>query len=196
MGLRMGTLEIARGHDGLLRGMPEPVVLVGVYCLDVHGIQLVGRYAYHFERPTRIPDKVEPREPSNEKQVFAHAPGATIVILAMAIEEDSGRGVQDMFAALNHGDTLVTWTDGAGESSPLHLGELPDGWLGRNVGQPVQLLIDGRDPARDLVGDDWIAAGIAVSNTARGRHQHRFHFVSRDQRNDWSASFEFALFGA
>lgn len=191
--LRMGSLEIAKGHDGLLRGMPEPVILIGVYCLDRRGARLVARFVYHFERPVRLPDKVEPREPSNERQVFTHDPGASLAIVALAVEEDNGRGVQDMFAALHHGDTIVVWTDEAGASTPRHLGELPEVWLERDVGRPVHLLIDDRDPARDLTGDDWIAAAIAVHDTARGRQHHRFRFVSQDGRNDWSAAFEFSL---
>jgi hypothetical protein len=53
--LEVAALEIARGHDGLLKGRPEPVLLVGVYMRDANAIHLLGRSLHRFRVPGPMP---------------------------------------------------------------------------------------------------------------------------------------------
>ena len=104
---------MAKGYDGLLRGMPEATLLVGLYRVGPAHARLVGRYLYRFERPSEFPTKVGPREASNESLAVPLPRGTRLAMLVLAVEEDSGRGLQSLFAALEPGETA--WFDRAHE---------------------------------------------------------------------------------
>lgn len=192
--LRMLPLELARGHDGFLRGMPEPVVILGIYCDDTSATRLVGRFIYRFRRPGRFPCKVPTLEPSAEEQLVLHNLPARFTIVALAVEEDSGDGVQMLFAGLERGDQLVVWTDDTATATPLHLDELPLDWQGAAAGHRLHLMLDGNEPEQGLRGDDWVAANILVTDDAlRKRQRIRLRFVSADARNDWTTNISFAI---
>jgi hypothetical protein len=190
-GVRMLHLEVARGHDGLLRGAPEPVVVLGVYLVDEGGVRLVARYLYRFERPDSVPCKVAPREASDESFVVGMSATSRAVIVALAIEEDSGRGVEAAYAELTRTSDLMAWPADAATPSPAHLDEIAAGALPVDEPLRVQLLF-GDAPITRLPGDDWVDASALVVGTS-ARRVHRLHFVSADMRNDWTAELEVGL---
>lgn len=189
----MQQLELARGYDGFLRGMPEPTLLLGVYRVEGSHARVLGRYLYRFERPGGFPAKVAPREASRESLVLVPSAGTRVVVLALAVEEDSGRGLQTLYAALEHGDAVVAWTEHETAPVPMPLCELSAGAMPPDLGQRVHLMIGERDPSIHLQGDDWIDANLLWTSIAPKRCVHRLHFVSTDERNDWTAEVELSV---
>lgn len=189
----MQQLELARGYDGLLRGMPEPTLLLGLYRIDGSHARVLGRYLYRFERPGGFPTKVGPKEKSRESLVIVPSPSTRLVLLALAVEEDSGRGIQTLYAELETGDSVVAWTEHEAAPVPMHLPELSAGIMPPDLGQRVHLMFGERDPSIRLQGDDWIDANLLWTSIAPKRRQHRMHFVSADGRNDWTAEVELSV---
>jgi hypothetical protein len=182
MWLEAKALEIARGHDGLLQGKPEPVVALGLYVVDTAGARLAARGLVRFAPMGTIPATVAP-VPSAIVDGGRLPKGAKgWVALAVALEEDRGDDVRRLYAALERpGDLHCVADDGAAEHS------LADA-LARTAPRPVHLLVDGADAASTCASDDWVGAAIAAF-PARGadRAPLRLHFSSGDRRNDWTA---------
>lgn len=191
--LRVRQLELARGYDGFLRGMPEPTMLVGLYRIDGSHARSLGRYLYRFERPGEFPTKVAPRESSQESLTMVPSSDTRVVLLALAVEEDSSHGLQHLYAELEHGDAVVAWTEHEAAPVPMHLPELSAGPLAPDLGHRIHLMFGERDPSRQLRGDDWIDANLLWTRLTSKRCVHRLHFVSADGRNDWTAEVELAL---
>jgi hypothetical protein len=191
--LRMGQLELAKGDDGLLRGEPEPTLLVAVYCATAAHTRLGGRYLYRFERPGGYPCKVSTREPSREGCVVEVEPGARLVVVALAVEADSGGGLQALYAELERGDRIVVWESDSTILIPLHLHELEAPALAPGLVHRVRLSFGEYDPAAQLEGDDWVDAAVLHAAPEVQRGLHRLHFCSDDGRNDWTAELELAV---
>lgn len=191
--LRMEQLELAKGYDGLLRGAPEPTLVVAVFGATAEHVRLVGRFLYRFERPESFPCKVATREPSRESCVVGIQPGARLVLLAVAIEEDSGRGLQATYAALERADAIVVWGSEHGAPLPMHLGELDPQLMPLDLGHRVHVLVDGNDLATQASGDDWVDAVVLHSVPAFQNRRHRLRFCAADGRNDWTAELLLAV---
>ncbi len=186
-------LELAKGHDGILRGAPEPAIVVGLYRVDASGAVALGRYLYRFERPDSLPTKVGLRERSKESIVFAPGPETRIAVIALAVEEDSGRGLQTLFAELENGEAVVAWLEQQNAAMPMHLPDLTAGGLPPDTPHRVQLMFGDHDPSKNLRGDDWIGAALVWTTSERARHRHRLRFVSDDTRNDWTAELDLTI---
>ncbi|MBZ0234761.1 MAG: hypothetical protein K8M05_20690 [Deltaproteobacteria bacterium] len=193
LSVRMEALELATGHDGLLRGAPEPVVVIGVYAAGGDRTRLAGRSVYRFARPGAFPCKVAAREPASDACTLVAAPGDRLVILALAVEEDRGRGVQALFAELERGDGILVWSTDRAMPAPLHLHELEGALVDPDLGHRVELLLGEHDPARHLDGDDWVGAAVLHADLAVRPRRHRLHLRSADGRNDWTAQVEVSV---
>ncbi|MCA9674826.1 MAG: hypothetical protein H6709_07760 [Kofleriaceae bacterium] len=187
------ALELACGHDGFLRGEPEPVLVVGAYALAADGCRVLGRAVVRLQRPTGYPCTVAPRGASTLEHVMPpEITGATVAVLVVAIEEDSGRGVQAIYAALERAAHLLVWATGAEVPVLARIDELLAGdlapWL---PGQPVRLMLEGTDASELARGDDWVAAAlVAFDRTGRHHDERRLPLCSDDGRNDWTAVLE------
>ncbi len=188
--MRVHQLEMAKGYDGLLRGMPEPTMLLGIYRVDGGHARALGRYLYRFGRPAEFPTKVMPKVASDEVLAFRPSTDSRIVVLALAVEEDNGRGLQTLFAELEGADGVLAWTDDDVAPVPTHLQELCGGQMPPDRAHRVHLMFGEHDPSRHLDGDDWIDANLLWTSIAIKRIRHRLHFVSADGRNDWTAEVE------
>lgn len=191
--LRVEQLELARGHDGLLRGAPEPTLVVAVYAATRHEVRLVGRYLYRFDRPGAFPCKVSTAEPSAESCIVVVEHASRIVLLALAIEEDSGRGLQSVYAELDRGDTIVVWAPDQRDALPTHLHELDPRIMAPDLGHRVHVLVDGRELSRQAAGDDWVDAVVLHGAPAIVSRRHRLRFCTPDGRNDWTAELRLSM---
>jgi len=182
------ALEIAKGHDGLLRGAPEPVILLGAYLVGPSSARLVARAACRSETPARIPGTVKPRSDDQIDARIDREPGLHVVVLGLAVEEDNGAGVQSLFADLERAEQLTMWPRDSTIPTPVQIDEIPgdgDEWL-----QPrrVHLSFDGQEMSSRCVGDDWVDASALVLPTGSIHAVHpRMHFCAEDGRNDWTA---------
>ncbi|WP_437809262.1 hypothetical protein [Sorangium sp. So ce1078] len=197
--LDVTALELASGHDGLLRGAPEPVLLLAAYLLvppdpgapaGLTPPRPLGRTLVRFRAPEgRFPVVLTLRAPLSFKARARARENDRVLLLALAVEEDTGREVERLYAHLADAKHLRLWDLDAPVPSPSALAELIAAPYLREHAAParVGVLDDGgdlRDTCRD---DDFVGACAAIVSTARHEDALRFHFVSEGGRNDWTA---------
>ncbi len=185
----MKCLEIARGHDGFLRGDPEPVVVVAVYLINAPYVQVVGRSLHRFEARSPFPSTATPKERALPSCSIELAEGLPRwIVLAVGLEDDGGEDVQRVFGALEHHRMLSVWASDDDEVEPHALASIPakPEWL---APRPVQVLSEGQPFAATCRSDKWIGAVCwMLEGRERGQHSlFRIPFLSEDRRNDWTA---------
>jgi len=182
------TLEIAKGHDGLLRGAPEPVIVLAAYMLETGNARLVARALHRVEVPKEFPCRVEPRGEDLLTAYYTPATPSAILVLGLALEEDSGDGVRDVFAALEDANSLSVWPQFFDVPAPLELAELLAVKSSWQQSQRIDVMRGSGYLSERCVGDKWIGACAMVTPLEHRRSDRvRMHFVSADERNDWSA---------
>ncbi len=184
--MSIDRLEVARGHDGFMRGAPEPVVVCGVFAITAAGPRLLGRGVAEFHRPKRsYPCTVEPHAAD---LIDAAAPreSGSLVLVSLAFEKDGGGDVQRAYAALERAADIALFDETAAEPAPIDLDDVAGDLAGWSTPRAVHLMVDGAHFV--AADDDWVAgAAVAVERGGR-RQRHRAHFASADGRNDWTAS--------
>lgn len=186
---RVAELEIARGHDGLFRGPPDPVLVVGVYAVGDGHAALVGRSLHRFRPTGSFPSKVPPRDDERAlptADLRTDAP-MRFVALAVALEEDGGKDVQRIYGAVEHVGKLALWAAEHLEVDPVGVGGLEGAAWSAPVA--VDLQIDGALASATCTSDKWIGAvawALAPRKPAWAT-RYRLPFQSADRRNDWTA---------
>lgn len=178
---------MARGHDGLLRGKPEPALLVAAYRTNgALPASLVGRVLLRAQLVSEVPCTVElgGRELRYDARF---AVNERILVLALAVEEDSGEGVQALYSAFETPRQFLLY--GASESIPSPLGL--DEWAQSECRAPsacsVEALFGGQNFDGIAGSDQFISAcAFSVSTQASADEAWRLPFVARDARNDWT----------
>lgn len=181
-------LEVARGHDGLLRGEPEPVVVLCAFLVDEQRAECVLRHVERFVLDAPPPTLARPGTAEKPKLSYrASGEGwPWLLVLAAAIEEDAGKGAQEIFARLPRADTLSLFTvdDAVPEPRAAHLATPSLAHDGGPHG--VHLLFGGQEPGAFLRGDDWIGAA-AWATTRDGKDRTlRLPLRADDGKNDWT----------
>jgi hypothetical protein len=183
-------LEIARGHDGFLRGNPEPVIIFAAYLVTAGGLQIVGRSLHRFRASKPFPSAAKVDTPELPAcRILLHA-GATArwAVLAIALEEDGGEDVQRLFGAVEHHKNLSVWPSGAIDVEPQSLASVPftDEW---RLPREVDLLVDGLAASSSCRSDKWIGAvcWLMPGNETGMLAGYRLPFLAEDGRNDWTA---------
>ncbi len=185
--LALETLEIARGHDGFLRGEPEPALLVAAYRVGgTAPLSLVGRLLVRAQPKSQIPCHVE----LGQSEIHYDARfgvAERIVVLGLAVEEDSGEGVQALYAAFETPEQLLLYDALEAEPTPRTLGDWSRDGCAAPAARPVEVLLGASSLEKLAPSDDYVAAA-ALSVTAQIRCDEvwRLPFVARDQRNDWT----------
>ncbi|WP_437722130.1 hypothetical protein [Sorangium sp. So ce861] len=204
--LDITALELASGHDGLLRGAPEPVLLVAAYLLfppdpgapppapgapaGLAPPRPLGRTLARFSAPQgRFPAVLTLRGPLSFKARARARDDDRILLLVLAVEEDTGKEVERLYAHLADAKHLRLWDLDAPVPSPSTLAELIAAPYLQGHAAParVGVLDDGGDLRDTCRGDDFVGASAALVSTARHEDALRFHVVSADGRNDWTA---------
>ncbi|MBI2394565.1 MAG: hypothetical protein HYV09_33655 [Deltaproteobacteria bacterium] len=189
------ALEMARGHDGLLRGSPEPVVLLAAFRGSPApegpdgGPYAIARTIARFAPRGAYPLTAAPIAPARLEGELRCPPAGQgvlrVVLAAIALEEDGGRDVADAYAALGDGRALSVWSEESVDPTPI--GAVVEGGVRR-----VHVLRDGVD-LRDRCRDDELIGAVVAVVTARGRDRLRLPFVSEGGRNDWTALVDLDL---
>lgn len=187
------SVEMVAGHDGLLRGHPEPALVVGLYLVGGGSARLVGRGQVTLHARGSYPLVVTPG-PSGElvrAQVVA-TQEQSFALLAIALERDGGRDVAEIYGALPDVGTVRLWEAGPAVPSPVPIDE-----LARAEGAPsvrvVQAIVGERDLGRACDDDDLVGACLAVRPRAARTEELRLPFATADGRNDWTAVVRFAV---
>jgi len=181
------TLEIARGHDGFLRGKPEPALLVAAYRADgSQPASLLGRLLLRARVESDMPCSVE----LGARELRYDARFGTderLMVLVFSVEENAGDGVAALYAALEKPGKLLIYNAGESVPSPLSL----EDWAKRECRAPaahaVEVLHGGEALEKIAEADQFIAASaFSVIANARCDETWRLPFVARDERNDWT----------
>lgn len=103
---RVESLELTKAHDGIFRGLPEPVILIAIYRVDESGTQLLRSEKLAFKVTTESPEPLP----------WTHSPwqheipeGGHLATLLIGIEEDSGDDIVRVEAALQSPESLQLW---------------------------------------------------------------------------------------
>jgi hypothetical protein len=191
---KIETLEIARGHDGFLRGDPEPVVIFAAYLAGTVP-QVIGRTLHRFRAHSPFPSHA-----SADRRVLpacgVHLPARSQprwVMLAVALEEDGGEDVQRIFGALERHATVSVWAPEASDPDPVPVTSIPvqaDWFLPR----PVEVLLEGAHAGRSCQSDKWVGAVCWAMTGAPSPAlvRYRLPFLAEDRRNDWTAVIDVA----
>ena len=181
--LRLDSLEIARGHDGLLRGRPEPAVLLAMFgCAPGHAA-LLDRRVVRFRSPGAMPCTIRPVETVVMAPMLAPADTYALVV-AIGVEVDGGGDVERLFGALEHAERWTGWEADAVDA-PRHLEEIAVSCADRT--RRVHLLLGGV-AIEEGDSDDVVGASVtSLPAGVRSRRDARFAMLSPDSRNDWTS---------
>jgi len=185
--LTLESLEIARGYDGVGRGKPEPVLLVAAYRTNgpAHA-SLVGRLLVRAELTCDMPCNL----PLSEQEIRYDARFAVterVLVLVLAVEEDSGKGVQSLYAACETPEQLSLYNASEPVPAPRGLDEWARDDCVAPAAPPVEVLLSTCTAEQLARSDDYISASaFSVSTQARSDEVWRLPFVSRNARNDWT----------
>jgi hypothetical protein len=192
----VATLEIARGHDGFLRGSPEPVLVFAVYMLTEPAPQIVGRTLHRFRATRPFPSDAH-ADKNALPGCAVHVPDGRPLrwaALAIALEEDGGEDVQRVFGAVEHHQRLTVLTCDPADIEPRTFASLPvdPEWC-----QPreVDVLVDGRAMSSSCRSDKWIGAVCWLLQASERSRRTRFRlpFLAPNERNDWTAVVEIGV---
>lgn len=191
--MELTALELASGHDGLLRGMPEPVVLLGAFLVASGRALPLGRCLVRLNQPVgRFPTTVTPPQPTVLRAKGRASVSARIAVLAIAVEEDVGKDVERIYSHLAEAKNVRVWNLEEAVPSPAALAELVPGpestpLLPHPVATRVGVVADGADLRDACKDDELIGASLFVIPTTRQEEGFRVHFTSADLKNDWTA---------
>ena len=180
-------LEIARGHDGFLRGGPDPVLVAAIYAAAGGDFRLVGRSLHKFESKTEFPTEVKPNVVELPAVVIQADALARFLFLAIMLEEDGGKDVQRLFGAVEHQSMLSAWATDRTEVDPAPLATIAANATFQTPTR-VDLLLEGQPVANTCKSDKWIGA-VCCALPARApaaRSLYRFPFLAPDRMNDWT----------
>ncbi len=185
--LKVECLEVARGHDGFLRGKPEPVLLIAVYRTNgPASVSLVGRLLVRALLKSEIPCNVD----LGEQELHYDARFALterIVVLAFAVEEDSGEGVQALYTALETPEQILLYNALDSVPAPRSISDWGRAECTAPAAPAVAVLLAATSVDELAGSDEYISASaFSVATQARTDEVWRLPFVARDARNDWT----------
>lgn len=185
------SIEFTRGHDGFLRGKPEPEILFALYAISTDSAVLLQRnrrpVAVNGAYPTttELPNKLmlNSRVPSGCRR---------LALLCLALEHDSGEDINTIYAGLVEDAAWQVRACDSALAAPFSLPELlflqP---TPAPAALPVELKLRG-DRLEDLCQkDDWVGAGLLLLDGETDiRDLWRLRILSSSQRNDWTLKIE------
>ncbi|HEX4515529.1 MAG TPA: hypothetical protein VH054_18410 [Polyangiaceae bacterium] len=180
-------LEIARGHDGFLRGGPDPVLIAAIYAATAKELRLVGRSLHKFESKTEFPTEVKPNLVELPSVVVQSEERSRFLFLAIMLEEDGGKDVQRLYGAVEHQSMLSAWAMEQAEVDPAPLASIAAD-AAFHAPTRVDLLLEGQPVVNTCKSDKWIGA-VCCALPARqpeARSLYRFPFLAPNRKNDWT----------
>lgn len=184
------SLELVRGYDGILRGVPEPIVALSAFLLDGDQARPLGRTLVRFSVSAgTFPTTILNLQPTEALIANARAElRARLAVLLLALEEDSGKDIQRVYAHLGEAKHWRMWRLDDTMPSPMAVVEMHSMPLPSLPYQCSIGVVDDGVDLRDACPDDaLVGAGLIVLGTGRQEEEFRVRFLSSDERNDWTA---------
>ncbi len=188
------SLELTKARDEVMRGAPEITLLIGIYRTTVGGASLNTRLAIRREITNALPYVMRLDAPACTYCARV-GPTERFLVLALALEEDSGDGLRNLYGSLEAPAMLQLWT--ASDDVPS-VTKLED-WNGDCVLPPqaaqVGLLVDGCHPTEICKDDDYLSACAFFIEPTLDNYDElwRLGFESQDKTNQWTASVRVKL---
>jgi hypothetical protein len=186
-------LEIALAHDGALRGLADPTLLLAVFGIDDRRQRLlpVLRSVVRYQLPGAAPCSALPDVHNVVSTVLRGCQRALVV--ASLWEENSGVDVRALASALERPDELHL-VDLHGVTPEVHTAldavGLPSASPAPLAGLSARgILVDHGDVARTQ-SDTWVGgAAVVVALNHWRTVEHRIALRSTDGRQDWTLQF-------
>ena len=187
----VGTLEsveFSRGHDGFLRGRPEPVLLFGVYLVDAEATIPLARAIQRLSVAEPYPS-LAPLAATVLFRTRVSRDATRVIVLALAVEDDGGEDVRSLYAALVRDDAFSAWVVDDEMPQPAPLVEMHrQKPLRPPRAARVNILCDGVDLRDGCTRDEFVGAcTIALDADRPLDDEWHLHFLADDGRNDWTA---------
>ena len=187
-------VEFVAGHDGFMRGKPEPELLFVAIAQDDERIALLQTSRRKLAIQGSFPCTAAL---ANKLVINARVPrwAQHITLLCLGVENDGGKDVDLLAGAL---DDLSAWKTRATDSSiaaPFALNEL-------SVLPPTQapsalrvrVSYQGEDAGALCKKDDWIAASMVLLDATKpADNRWTMRLLSDDKKNDWKPKVELRL---
>lgn len=187
-------VEFVAGHDGFLRGKPEPELMFVAIAQDEERICLMQLSRRKLALSGKFPCVAEL---PNKLVINARVPRWTrqIALLCLAVENDGGKDIDLLATAL---DDLSAWKTRSTDSSiaaPFALDELsvlPP--TPAPTAMKVRLSYQGEDAGSLCKKDDWIAASLVLLDAFKvASNTWTMRLLSDDRKNDWKPKVELRL---
>ena len=182
----LDAVELARGHDGFLRGKPEPALVFAAWSVGRSSARLLGRALRRLAVQGPFPCIALPQDAEllRAASSFDHD---RVALLAAALEVDDGTDLGRIYAALGDQQAVSVWFDDAPAPDPHPIADAARLLDPARAPGPVRLLRDRADVEDSCRGDQWVGASLLVRPIGAGATEERLRVASRDQRNDWTA---------
>jgi hypothetical protein len=187
--VRFEACDVAREHDGFLRGRADPAFIIAAFESSGERAQLVGRSLLRVVIP-RAPG-IAPLEPPLElRGKLRNGRGLLVVI---ALEEDDGADVERLYASLSEPARFCLWRD-ASEPAPEAFHEIASS-LDDATPARVGVLFDQVDLSKVCRVDSFVGAAVAAFAPTSSSRELRLHTRSEDGRSDWTLLADLKLGG-
>lgn len=165
------------------------MLILSAYLVDGVAVRTLGRALHRFAPHEPFPSRALPDQALSISVEITHHVPIQVVVLALALEQDSSRGVQAAFGAVEHHGALTLWQSSSPDPTPVTIGEMTDDGEAWRYPAPVQVLASNCDMAALCDGDKWIAgvAWVTRPSSSPARSTFRLPFQSADRLNDWTA---------
>ena len=182
------SVQFDRGHDGFLRGKPEPVLLFAAYGVNAFGVGLLTftRYILQVKKP--FPTTVET---DGVKLFRAPVPDGTrsLILFALALEFDKGPDIISLTRGLEDPNAWGVWATDSPVSVPF---TFPDLALLKPFRPPAAMSSHvkylGKDIRTFCKKDDYVGAAVILIGAQRSSQDTwQMRFLSQDKKNDWTA---------
>lgn len=184
------ALDVAAAADGPLRGLADPLLLLGVYAVDPVSITPVLRGVVRFRLPRAAPCRATPDVPHLVTTTMRYAPRALVV--AALWEENSGVDARRLAAALEH-PAQLHFMNFAGATPEVLTAREAMADPGLTTLAPRGILIEHHETQHDVANsasDTWVGGAVVVIDAAQWRkNQHRVALTSADRKQEWTLSF-------
>lgn len=189
--LKLESVEIARGHDGTLRGRPEPTFIFAAFGVKDDNISLLDRALRRIVAKGPYPKTIETRDKDDRNVFRVSVPEAwtRVLVLGLAVEKDKGKDIEELYATLAEPSLLSGFRIRDMLPDPLTLAEAGLGPLSTPPGATlVHLMRDGVTLDQLCQSDDYVGCSLVVLEPGLNQTENfRFHFASEDGKNDWTA---------
>ncbi len=170
--LDLEALEVALGYDGPMRGKPEPAIILAAFGVGPNDTALLGR-ALRRVRVPAVEPSTTPLQDSEQELMKFKVPGSFshLVIVGLALEEDGGADVAELYASMSDPDAIISWPLSDVVPEPVTLSEAARCLSTPPDARTVQLCRDG----------DEVGAGCRSSAGGTLRPHHTSAAQSRSQ---------------